>query len=536
MKTRMLATLALLLLAVLPARHAAAHGGVRHDLLLVNGRWWDGSRFVLRDRVYTVEGVIRPSHAGAVEDTIDLTGRFVAPPFADAHTHLLSDTADFARSLRVLLGAGVLFAQNVNSPGSQVAAVRARLAAPGTLEMRFTNGGLTSPGGHPAQIYDPAPERRRWAGDAYVEVASEADLRAQWPGILRGKPDRIKAYLERSELGGKGETAAYGRHGLDATLLPAIVRLAREAKLPVSVHVTSAEDFRVAVAAGVDEIAHLPLERIRPADAAEAARRKVTVVTTVLSHRPAEGVGDPAALHRENLRLLRDAGVAVALGTDHPLRTVADEAIELCRIGAYDPASVIQTLGEATVRHVFPGRRVGKLAAGDEASFVVLEADPIAAITSLKRVVWSMKQGHRVELPAAPSGKRAVAETLAVHLMRGDLDGALALHDRLRRERPDDFDFGEQQLNGLGYRMMQHGAAAGAVTLFRRNAELFPASGNVYDSLAEGLLAAGDTLGAVRAYEKVLEVLDAHPDYGPRVREGLRKRATEFLASRARKP
>jgi tetratricopeptide (TPR) repeat protein len=190
---------------------------------------------------------------------------------------------------------------------------------------------------------------------------------------------------------------------------------------------------------------------------------------------------------------------------------------------------VIRLLTDTTPHYLVPGRRLG-LRLGDEASFVVLEADPLADIGNLKKVAWCMKQGYHVELPAL-TGKPAVADTLLGLLIQGDVNGALALHEKLRRARPNDFDFGEQQLNGLGYGMIRHGAVPGAIALFRRNAELFPASGNAFDSLAEGYLAAGDSLRAAEAYESVLRVLAEHPEYGPKVRATLSERATQYLAS-----
>ncbi len=74
----------------------------------------------------------------------------------------------------------------------------------------------------------------------------------------------------------------------------------------------------MAVEAGVDEIAHLPLEKLEADDATLAAKNEVVVVTTALSHRPAPGVEDLDELHRQNLTALRAAGVRLVLGTDIP--------------------------------------------------------------------------------------------------------------------------------------------------------------------------------------------------------------------------
>ena len=49
-----------------------------------------------------------------------------------------------------------------------------------------------------------------------------------------------------------------GSIGLDAKLVPKIVEKAHAAGLRVSAHVDMVTDYRIALAAGVDEMAHLP--------------------------------------------------------------------------------------------------------------------------------------------------------------------------------------------------------------------------------------------------------------------------------------
>jgi adenine deaminase len=51
----------------------------------VNGRWFDGSRFVTRTMwVSNGRFVSRPDH---VDSTVDLGGGYVIPPFGEAHNH-----------------------------------------------------------------------------------------------------------------------------------------------------------------------------------------------------------------------------------------------------------------------------------------------------------------------------------------------------------------------------------------------------------------------------------------------------------------
>ena len=82
---------------------------------------------------------------------------------------------------------------------------------------------------------------------------------------------------------------------------------------------------------------------------------------------------------------------------------------------------------------------------------------------------------------------------------------ALREHERLRARLPAD-RFDERLLNVLGYRMLERGRAADAVALFRANAELYPRSANVHDSLGEALAAAGDREGAVASYRRSLQL------------------------------
>jgi pentatricopeptide repeat protein len=65
------------------------------------------------------------------------------------------------------------------------------------------------------------------------------------------------------------------------------------------------------------------------------------------------------------------------------------------------------------------------------------------------------------------------------------------------------YDFGENSLNNFGYEVMKNDPA-GAVQVLRLNAEEFPQSGNVWDSLAEAYMKAGDLRKAEEYYQKAL--------------------------------
>jgi tetratricopeptide (TPR) repeat protein len=66
------------------------------------------------------------------------------------------------------------------------------------------------------------------------------------------------------------------------------------------------------------------------------------------------------------------------------------------------------------------------------------------------------------------------------------------------------YDFGEPSLNNFGYELLGQNDYAGAIQVFQLNARQFPRSGNVWDSLAEAYMKAGDLKKAEKNYRKAL--------------------------------
>jgi tetratricopeptide (TPR) repeat protein len=62
------------------------------------------------------------------------------------------------------------------------------------------------------------------------------------------------------------------------------------------------------------------------------------------------------------------------------------------------------------------------------------------------------------------------------------------------------------ELNSYGYLLLGINKTAEALNIFRLNTLLFPGDANVYDSLGEAYLKAGDTAMAIDNYQKVLEL------------------------------
>jgi polyisoprenoid-binding protein YceI len=83
---------------------------------------------------------------------------------------------------------------------------------------------------------------------------------------------------------------------------------------------------------------------------------------------------------------------------------------------------------------------------------------------------------------------------------------ALTLFQQLRRDHASEYSAGETQLNLVGYKLLGQGKTAEAVEVFKLNAELFPQSANVYNSLAEAYVAHGDKDLAIANYARSLEM------------------------------
>lgn len=66
------------------------------------------------------------------------------------------------------------------------------------------------------------------------------------------------------------------------------------------------------------------------------------------------------------------------------------------------------------------------------------------------------------------------------------------------------FKADEHELNDWGYRLLGFGKPRSALAVLKLTADLYPASGNAFDSLGEAYAANGDTASAIVAYDKSL--------------------------------
>ncbi len=375
---------------------------------------WDGEAFRPRDIVVTGDRIV-DAPARSANHRVELNGGYVVPPFCEAHNHNLGTPHENEATIARYLREGIFYVGILSNLPALTDPIRHTYNTPTSVDVIFANGPLTASGGHPIRLREflleqgayPGFTRETLPGQGYFVIDSEADLQRQWPTIASHRPDFIKIMISFSEefARRRDDPAFFGLKGLDPALVPRIVERAHANGLRVFAHVETGHDFHVAVATGVDVVAHLPGSfyptTIDPADARSAAERGVMVITTaVLIERPNRAERRPAMREAQisNLRLLRDAGVTLAAGSDEYSDTSSAEITYLRTLGVFSDAELLRMWSTNCARTLFPDRRVGGLDPGNEASFLALGADPLANFDAVRNIRLRVKQGAALEV------------------------------------------------------------------------------------------------------------------------------------------
>lgn len=104
------------------------------------------------------------------------------------------------------------------------------------------------------------------------------------------------------------------------------------------------------------------------------------------------------------------------------------------------------------------------------------------------------------------SAKRSIAETLRKTIAEKNVAAAIQQYRELKASKPKDYDFSEDELNTLGYGLLQSGKKLEAIEIFKLNVEAYPQAFNPYDSLGEAYMVNGDKDLAIANYKKSLEL------------------------------
>jgi CubicO group peptidase (beta-lactamase class C family) len=103
-------------------------------------------------------------------------------------------------------------------------------------------------------------------------------------------------------------------------------------------------------------------------------------------------------------------------------------------------------------------------------------------------------------------GKPGSFEALVLIAKVKGADAAMRRYDSLKKSWPGNEEDRERTLNGVGYTLLRSGQVQEAIAVFRRNVQEFPKSSNVYDSLGDAYMKAGQKSPAIENYQKSLDL------------------------------
>jgi imidazolonepropionase-like amidohydrolase len=247
---------------------------------------------------------------------------------------------------------------------------------------------------------------------------------------------------------------------------------------------------------------------------------------------------------------LHDGGVPILAGTDAAWLGVPGfsliEEIENFQDIGFTPYAALRTATANPARLLRRESDFGTIAVGRRGDLVLLRENPLTDARHLRSVDGVMANGRWIPdaerrrlLEGVPgSYERMLAHVTAqarsrlaavdTELAADDPMGALSsavLTDllassdprqvsralaELHRSNPGSHLTTEETLNQLGYDLYGRTQKDAAIEIFLLNTELYPASGNAWDSLAETYLRMGDAARAKELYRKALAI---EPNY-----------------------
>lgn len=408
----------------------------------VNGQWFDGKGFRFQT-FYSVGGILTLRKPAKIDETMDLKNGFVIPPFADAHTHNLDGLRDLDRMSQAYLNEGTFYVQVLGNYATGANQARPHLNKPSSLDVVYANGMLTCTYGHPFMVYEPlamgiynyseafrkvdeVKRSRRAENNAYWFLDTKTDVDAKWEKILAAKPDIIKISLNDAE-NYKRDVAANDmlNKGLSPEVAAYVVQKAHRAGLRVYAHIETANDFRLGLKIGVDGFAHAPYygwngspeskpqDDLTIKDIKLAANKGIIMIPTAQKSTYSAtdyGSDGKGVLNQERFgriierqkklfNAMHNNGVRLAFGLDNFGTTLSPEIWYFHDNKIFDNQALLKIAVETTPQTIFPKRKIGILKEGFEASFLVLEGNPLKNFEEIKNIKLRFKEGYFLDAP-----------------------------------------------------------------------------------------------------------------------------------------
>ncbi|TDW49957.1 CubicO group peptidase (beta-lactamase class C family) [Flavobacterium sp. 270] len=102
-------------------------------------------------------------------------------------------------------------------------------------------------------------------------------------------------------------------------------------------------------------------------------------------------------------------------------------------------------------------------------------------------------------------GLSASVKKLRRELIKQKYNNAFEVAENLKK-KDTAFNLDENEVNDFGYRLLGEGKQTEALKIFKLNVDLYPQSGNTYDSYAETLASLGNKKEAIKNYKKAFQL------------------------------
>jgi imidazolonepropionase-like amidohydrolase len=218
--------------------------------------------------------------------------------------------------------------------------------------------------------------------------------------------------------------------------------------------------------------------------------------------------------------VMQQSGVGILAGTDtlnpyiYPGFSLHDELGFLVQAGL-TPTEALQTATLNPARFLGKEKDLGTIESGKLADMVLLYANPLEDIGNTRKIWAVIYNGKFFDRPAldqmlahaeAMAKRKSIAEVMMKTIQEKNGDVAVQQYRELKSSQPNAYDFGENELIGLGYQLIRMKRFADAIVVFELSVEVFPQSYNTYDSLAEAYTYNGARDRAIQNYRKSLEL------------------------------
>ncbi len=384
--------------------------------------------FISKDFI-VANGKIHFDFNEKIDTTIDLTSKWVIPPFADAHTHNLDRQWQLSYLPNKYLNEGCFYILNLTSKANGVNKLKPFFEEQNTPDVKFSLQGLTSEIGHPFMAYEPFAmglnDARIWKdsiekiktsrldeGNSYIFLNSIEEAKRKLPDYFEQKPDVVKIFLVNSnEYEENAFDDVAGNNGLKPEVAKYVTEEAHKLGYRVFAHISNAFDFELAVNIGVDVSAHLPCIGwdgnpeskknyiVDDLIIDRAIAQDHAVITTLQwSYESFDTLRESKiGLAEEFLKTYHEKGGTILIGADRFGETYSDELRLILERKIFKNYDLIKIACSVTPRFIFPERKIGFIQDNFEADFLILDENPLLNIESLLNPQSIYKAGIKIK-------------------------------------------------------------------------------------------------------------------------------------------